>query len=142
MSRLRGKTREKRHAAQKGYENSTAAEVAEVKVTDTTNVGGTAVSCPVLTAETYEGTRSGAWDWATIRERLRINTGATCFNEVFQYHLPNGKPPRKRLTKREYRTPSSTKFGAQAIEQLQSSGLARIYWTEFENHLTLRAPES
>ena len=37
-------------------------------------------------------TRNGAWARTRLRERFGANTGATCFNELFQYGWPKDKP--------------------------------------------------
>ena len=39
-----------------------------------------------------EGTRSGAWDWAELRESCGPNTGAACFIERFHFTWPKDKP--------------------------------------------------
>ena len=78
------------------------------------------------------------------RERFGKNTGAMCFNEVFQYSWSKDKPVEdvwREWVKKVSKLPTRS-VSAQALEQLTISGLARHGQTELENQLILRAPLS
>ena len=122
-------------------------------VTDQARLSGLKEAFVVLAANTAgraratpqedAGTRNDAWAWARLRGRFNKNTGATCFNEVFQCSWSvEGTTFFRRCVAR---------LGQEGLDTLRRilartnsgeltiSGLARHDQAHLENHLRLRA---
>ena len=74
------------------------------------------------------GTGNGACAWTRLRERFGKNTGAMCFNEVFQYSWSKDK--RVEDVWREW------------VKKVSKLPTRSVSAQDLENHLRLRAPLS
>ena len=150
----RAQIRHPAHRYPQGTEGKTAADVSVMTVTDQARLSGLKEAFVVLAANTAGRaratvredtcTRDGAWASARLRGRFNKNTGATCFNEVFQCSWSvEGTTFFEDVWRDWAKKVSALSAGslrAQALGQLTMSGLARNGQADLEDHLRLRAP--
>ena len=122
-------------------------------VTDQERLSGLKEAFVVLAANTAgraratpqedAGTRNDAWAWARLRGRFNKNTGATCFNEVFQCSWSvEGTTFFEDVWRdwaKKVSTLSAGSLWRTRSRELTISGLARHDQAHLENHLRLRA---